>query len=336
MVCGGASVRRVCSSRLVGFGHSVPGRCVENAEIEDRLGLEPGWIERRTGIRTRYWAEPGDTLSGLAARAGEAAIGDAGIAREDIALTLLATSTPDHLLPPSAPLLAHRLGLAKSGAIDLAGACSGFLYALTLADGFVRTQGRPVLVVAANILSRRINPAERASSVLFADAAGAVVLMPSHNAETGLLGVDLASDGSRYDLISIPAGGSSRPFTSDVEAQDCLMTMRDGREMFTQAVRMMTDCARRALAHAELGAADIHHFIPHQANARIFDAVCSDLGIAPGKTVRTIADYGNSSAATIPLSLSLARQAKPFMPGEKLLLTAAGAGLTGGACVFRL
>lgn len=333
MVRGGPPVRRARSSRLAGFGHSVPGRRVENAEIEGNLGLEPGWIERRTGIRARYWAKTGDTLSGLAARAGEAAIEDAGIARDNIALTLLATSTPDHLLPPSAPLLAHHLGLTQSGAIDLAGACSGFLYALTLADGFVRAQGRPVLVVAANILSRRINPAERASSVLFADAAGAVVLTPSDDDAAGLLGVDLASDGSRYDLISIPAGGSNRPFSADMAAQDCLMTMRDGREMFAQAVRMMSDCARRALTRAGLGVADIHRFIPHQANARIFDAVCGDLGIVPEKTVRTIGEYGNSSAATIPLSLSLAHQARPFVPGEKLLLTAAGAGLTGGACV---
>ncbi|CAN7253453.1 beta-ketoacyl-ACP synthase III [Rhizobium sp. LjRoot98] len=333
MVRSGPPVRGARSSRLAGFGHSVPGRCVENAEIEGSLGLEPGWIERRTGIRTRYWAEPSDTLSGLAARAGEAAIEDAGILREDIALTLLATSTPDHLLPPSAPLLAHRLGLVNSGAIDLAGACSGFLYALTLADGFVRAHGRPVLVVAANILSRRINPAERASSVLFADAAGAVVLMPARDEETGLLGVDLAADGSRYDLISIPAGGSNRPFAADVDAQDCLMTMRDGREMFTQAVGMMSGCARRALDDAGIDVTDIHRFIPHQANVRIFDAVCHDLGIALERTVRTIGEYGNSSAATIPLSLSLAHQVAPVLPGEKLLLTAAGAGLTGGACV---
>lgn len=327
-------MRRARSSRLAGFGHSVPGRCVENAEIEARLGLEPGWIERRTGIRSRYWAGPGDTLSALATRAGEAAIGNAGVDRADIALTLLATSTPDHLLPPSAPLLVHHLGLANSGAVDLAGACSGFLYALTLADGFVRTQGRPVLVVAANILSRRINPAERASSVLFADAAGAVVLMPSQDEDTGLLGVDLASDGSRYNLILIPAGGSSRPFAAGMQAEDCLMTMRDGRDMFTQAVRMMSDCARRALDHAGIGAMEIDRFVPHQANARIFDAVCSDLSIAPERTIRTIETYGNSSAATIPLSLSLAHQASPFVSGEKLLLTAAGAGLTGGACVI--
>ena len=160
----GALVIGARASSLVGLGHAVPGRRVLNDEIEARLELEPGWIERRTGIRARHWANETDTLSKLAARAGEAALQDSGIARSEIALTLLATSTPDHLLPPSAPLLAHHLGLVNSGAIDLAGACSGFLYALTLADGFVRSQGRPVLVVAANILSRRINPAERASA----------------------------------------------------------------------------------------------------------------------------------------------------------------------------
>ena len=327
-------MRRIRSSRLAGFGHSVPGRHVENAEIEERLGLEPGWIERRTGIRSRHWAGPGDTLCALAARAGEAAIGNAGVARADIALTLLATSTPDHLLPPSAPLLAYHLGLANSGAVDLAGACSGFLYALTLADGFVRTQGRPVLVVAANILSRRINPAERASSVLFADAAGAVVLVPSQDEDTGLLGVDLASDGSRYDLISIPAGGSNRSISEDISAEEYLLTIRDGREIFAQAVEMMSACSSRALANAGFLATGVSRFVPHQANARIFDTVCSRLDIPAERTVRTIAEYGNSSAATIPLSLSLANQASVFESGEKLLLCAAGAGMTGGACLI--
>ena len=323
------------SSRMAGFGHAVPSRCVDNAEIETSLGLEAGWIERRTGIRTRYWAQEGDTLSGLAARAGRMALEDAEIGSDDIALTLLATSTPDHLLPPSAPLLAHRLGLARSGAIDLAGACSGFLYALTLADGFVRAHGRAVLIVAANILSRRINPAERASAVLFADAAGAVVLKPCREAQRRLLSADLVADGDGYDLIQIAAGGSSQPFSADTSTEEVLMTMRDGREVFSRAVALMTETSQRVLLEAGMTATDIDRFVPHQANARMFDAVCGNLGIDRQKTVRTIESFGNSSAATIPLSLSVTNAERPFRQGENLLLTAAGAGMTGGAVVYR-
>ncbi|MCA1371082.1 beta-ketoacyl-ACP synthase III [Bradyrhizobium sp. BRP14] len=325
---------QIRSSRLAGFGHAVPARRVDNAEIETRLGLEAGWIERRTGIRTRHWADEEDTLSGLAAEAGRMALEDAGIHRNEIALTLLATSTPDHLLPPSAPLLACRLGLGRSGAIDLAGACSGFLYALTLADGFVRAQSRTVLVVAANILSRRINPAERASAVLFADAAGAVVLAPCPDPKRGLISADLVSDGSGYDLIHIPAGGSNRPFASGTPAKDFLMTTRDGREVFSRAVALMTRTSERVLQQAGIAVAEIDRFVPHQANARMFDVVCSNLAIDPGKTVRTIETFGNSSAATIPLSLSVANQRKTFADGETLLLTAAGAGLAGGAGII--
>jgi 3-oxoacyl-[acyl-carrier-protein] synthase-3 len=319
---------------MVGFGHAVPGRCVQNAEIEVALGLENGWIQRRTGIRSRYWANEADTLSGLAADAGRMALDNSGVAPGDIALTLLATSTPDHLLPPSAPLLAHRLGLARSGAIDLAGACAGFLYALALADAFVRQHGRSVLVVAANILSRRINPSERATAVLFADAAGAVVLSPTDEPEAGLRAVELASDGSGYDLITIPAGGSSRPFTREIDASDVLMSMKDGKEVFSRAVAVMTDCSRVALTRAGLTASQLDRFIPHQANTRIFDAVCNDLGIDPSRTSRTIEMFGNSSAATIALSLSVANAAKPFVRGERLLLAAAGAGMIGGACLW--
>lgn len=324
------------SSCLAGFGHYVPETRILNSEIEKRLDLNEGWIERRTGIRERRWAAPGQKLTDLAEKAGAAALEDADISPDEIGLTLLATSTPDHLLPPSAPLLAHRLGLGNSGAIDLAGACSGFLYALTLADGFVRIHNKPALVVAANILSRRINWAERASTVLFADAAGSVVLVPCAAAGTGILGADLIADGSRYDLISIPAGGSCSPFGPETDPQHLLMTMRDGQEMFTQAVRIMTQCAQAAMKLAGLTSADIARFIPHQANARIFDAVGEKLGIEPGKIIRTIEEFGNSSAATIPLTLSLANRVRPFMPGERLLLTAAGAGLTGGAVVLGL
>lgn len=320
---------------MAGFGHAVPARCVGNDEIEARLGLESGWIERRTGILRRYWAEEGDTLSGLAAEAGRMALEDAKIDPDDIALTLLATSTPDHLLPPSAPLLALRLGLSRSGGIDLAGACSGFLYALTLADGFVRTHGRAVLIVAANILSRRINPLERASAVLFADAAGAVVLTPCREGQRGLLSADLRSDGSGYDLIRIAAGGSSQPFSADSPAEDTLMAMRDGREVFSRAVALMTRTSQQVLQQAGVPAANIGRFVPHQANARMFDAVCGNLAIDRQKTVRTVESFGNSSAATIPLSLSVTNAERPLAGGETLLLTAAGAGMTGGAVVYR-
>ncbi len=319
---------------MAGFGHCVPENRVENAEIEARLGLESGWIERRTGIRARRWVVPGETLTDLAAKAGTAALNDSGIARSDVALTLLATSTPDQLLPPSAPLVAHRIGLPNSGAVDLAGACSGFLYALTLADSFVRTHGKAVLVIAANILSRRINLAEYASAILFADAAGAIVLVPSNDPNLGILGVDLISNGSYYDLIAIPAGGSRRPFVPGMDPRELLMTMSDGKAVFTHAVNMMTQCSTRALERSKLTPAQIHRFVPHQANARIFDAVSERIGLANNRTVRTIEEFGNSSAATIPLSLSLANRERPFDLGERLLLTAAGAGLTGGAVVL--
>ncbi|WP_432761558.1 beta-ketoacyl-ACP synthase III [Rhizobium calliandrae] len=322
------------SSRLAGFGHAVPSRIVHNTEIESRLDLEAGWIERRTGIRSRHWASEGDTLSGLAAEAGKMALEDAGIAPGEIAMTLLATSTPDHLLPPSAPLLAHKLCLNNSGAIDLAGACSGFLYALTLADGFVRAHGRSVLVVAANILSRRINPSERASAVLFADGAGAVVLTPCRNEQSGLRAAVLAADGSGYDLITIPSGGSSQPFSPDTPADQVLMTMPDGREVFSRAVDLMTRTARQAMDEAILTNCAIDRFVPHQANIRLCDAVRHNLGLEERKVVSTIAEFGNSSAATIPLSLSVENRRRPFKSAEHLLMAAAGAGLSGGAVIF--
>ncbi|MBB6466459.1 3-oxoacyl-[acyl-carrier-protein] synthase-3 [Aminobacter lissarensis] len=322
------------TARIAGFGHHVPGRKVENVEIEASLGLDAGWIEGRTGIRSRFWAEPQDTLSGLAAKAGEMALEAAGIDRKDVGLLLLATSTPDHLLPPSAPLVAHKLGLDRAGGVDLAGACAGFIYALTFADGFVRLHDKPAVVIAANILSRRVNPAERASAVLFADAAGAVVLKPSDDPGHGILGASVDADGAGYGLIQIPAGGSNRPFSDELDIAETRMTIADGRAVFAKAVEMMSRCSTEALAAAGLDISDISRFVPHQANARIFNAVGKSLGISDDRIVKTIADYGNSSAATIPLSLSLADRADPFQRGEKLLLSAAGAGMTGGALVI--
>ncbi len=320
-------------TRLLGLGHSAPARIVTSAEIEADLGLEPGWIERRTGIRERRWAGPQETLSGMAAEAGAMALREARLGGGDIGLTVLATSTPDHLLPPSAPRVAQILGLHRSGAVDMAGACAGFLYAYVMAESFVRTTGQNVLVIGANLLSRRINPAERGSSVIFADGAGAVVIGPG---EGGARGVSLAADGTGYELVHVPAGGSSRPFAPDLPIEDTRMTLTDGRALFLGAVRLMSECAEAALIQAGMPASAVDRFVPHQANARLMDAVARNLGIAPAHVVNSIETFGNSSAATIPLSLSLSHQARPLREGEIVLMSAAGGGLTAGACVLKV
>lgn len=319
---------------ILALGHYAPHRRVLNAELEARLKLDPGWIEVRTGIRERRWVAEGKTLTDIATFAGELALERANVDRASVALTILATSTPDHLLPPSAPLLTHRLKLPKSGAIDMAGACAGFIYALTLAEAFVKAQQVPVLVVAANILSRRINFEDRGSAILFADAAGAVLLGPTDRPDTGLLGSSLASDGAGYDLIKIEAGGSKKPFAAGLCPSETLMKITDGRAVFAKAVDMMVGTARAALASARLTVDDMHYFVPHQANTRVIEATRRQLGVSETRVLSTVATHGNSSAASIPFSLSLLTDGAPPKPGDRILMTAAGAGLTGGAIVF--
>ena len=321
-------------STLLSLGHYVPERRVLNAELEARMGLEAGWIEARTGIKERRFAAEGEALTDLAVKAGAMALERSGLPLSRIAMVLLATSTPDHLLPPSAPLVAHRLGLPDAGGIDLLGACSGFLYAFTLAESFARTHGKAVLVIAANVLSRRIDFTDPASASLFADAAGAVLVAPCDRKGTGILGVHLASSGGDYDLIQIPAGGSRQPFTAETELADTKMKIRDGKAVFTKAVDMMASSAERALGDGGLSIGDIDHWIAHQANVRIVGAVQRRLGLADDKVMSSYALYANSSAATIPLTLSLGASERTFHPGERLLLTAAGAGLMGGALVY--
>jgi 3-oxoacyl-[acyl-carrier-protein] synthase III len=320
---------------IIGHGYYAPERIVPNSEIEARLGLDAGWIKRRTGIEARRYAADGEALSDIAVKAGDMALTRSGLSRDAVGLLLLATSTPDHLLPPSAPLVSHRLGLPNAGAIDMTGACAGFLYALTLADSFVRTHGAPVLVIAANILSRRINESDRGSSVLFADAAGAVLLAPSERNDAGIVGAQLAAKGQHYDLIKIPGGGSRMPFSEIRDPNDVLMIMNDGKAVYAGAVALMTDCAEKALSKAGLGAGNVDHLIPHQANARMMSTIAHQLDIPAGRLRSTVENFGNSSAATIPFTLSSTANARPYKQGDIVLMTAAGAGLIGGAAVFR-
>src|SRR3569623_1619924 len=290
----------VRSTRIAGLGHYVPERRIENSVIERELGLADGWIARRTGIRARRWAAPDQAVTDMAVEAASSAMARAGIDPGEIGLVLLATSTPDHLLPPSAPLLAHRLGLT-CGALDLTGACSGFVYAL-----------------------------------LFAEAAGAIVLAPAARENAGILGPSVRADGSFYDMISIEAGGTRNPDLGTARPDDRTIRIKDGKIVFERADKMMTLCSAQALEQAGIQASQIDHFIPHQANARIFDLVAENLKLDPNRTLRSIEEFGNSSAATIPLTLSLANEQSIFADWQLLLMAAVGAGFAGGAIVFRV
>lgn len=320
--------------RVAGTGSFLPETHIGNAEIESRLGLDPGWIERRTGILSRPIAAKELATSDLALEAGVRALHTADMAAEEVGLLLLATSTPDHPLPPTAPLVAYRLGLAHAGAIDLAGACSGFLYALVLGSGYGQAMRKPVLVIAANVLSRRVNPRDPATVALFGDGAGAVVLVPAD--EPHVEGFYLGSDGSTYDSICIPAGGTREPISAAaIEDNRHLMAIHRTAPLFRNASHQMAEAGKRALLMANLTVQEIDWWIPHQANLRLIRETGTLLGIPAERTVVVIDRSGNSSAATIPIALADAVAGNQIQRGQRLLLTAVGAGMTNAGIVLR-
>lgn len=328
------SVDRMGGMKIAATGAAVPSSGTSNAELEKRFALEEGWIARRTGIHFRPIAKPEQAVSDLAIAAAQQAIASAGIDSTEIGLLLLATSTSDHLLPPTAPLVAHKLGLGHAGAIDLAGACSGFLYALVMAYSTGTAMGKPVLVIGANLLSRRVSGEDRDTSVLFGDGAGAVLLIPDMS--SSLEGFFLGSDGSQYESIMIPAGGSREPLTAEnLAAGRNRITMLRGRGLYRHAIRMMADAGVRAMQHADVSIGDIDWWIPHQANLRLIEETGEMLGIDRARTVFTADRFGNSSAATIPMALDDAIRAGKIKRGQRLLLTSVGAGMISAAAVLR-
>jgi 3-oxoacyl-[acyl-carrier-protein] synthase-3 len=323
-------------TRIAAVGHALPERVVTSAELEDRLGLESGWIERRTGIRERRYAAPDEATSDLAVRAAADALGRAGGLSAPVGLLLLATSTPDHPLPPTAPLVAHRLGLTRCGALDVTSACTGFLAALALGHSYCRVQGCSVLVVGANVLSRRVNPADPATAALFADGAGAMVLEPAGAAPDAVLSLHMDSDGAGYDQILIPAGGSRTPLSPEaVESGAHLMQMARGPDLYRAAVHAMVRSGLAALERAGLAAAEADWWVPHQASARIIRDAGERLGIGPERTISVVETVGNTSAASIPLALAMASRDGRVRPGQRLLLTAVGAGTSEAGAVVR-
>lgn len=301
---------------LAGLGTALPELTVFNQEIGERLGVPQDWIVQRTGIRSRIRCGPGTTTADLAVGAGAAALESSG--ERSVDAVVVATATPDHLMPATAPVVAARLGLAGVAAFDVAAACTGLLYALQVAQGFIRTDAaRRVLVIAADRLSHVTDPDDPATASLFGDGAAAFVVRRGEAGEPGAFGpVVLGSDGRHADALVVPHGQ--------------VMQMR-GREVFQHAVTRLVEVSTQAASAAGWSLRDVERFVPHQANARITAAVAQRLGVDRHRVLESIEHLGNTSGASIALTLAHAAAHDRLRAGQRVLLAAFGAGLTWGA-----
>jgi 3-oxoacyl-[acyl-carrier-protein] synthase-3 len=335
------SVRPVPVATIAGTGRYVPSRRLTNAELEKTMDTSDEWIVERTGIRERRVAGPAEATASMAVEAARVALADAGMVESDIDLCLVATCTPDQIIPSSAAFVSDALGL-RCGAFDINAACSGFVYGLVTASAMVGSAGcRAILVVGSETISRYVDLSDRGTGMLFGDGAGAVVVVPAGQgragsaARPGLLSWDLGCDGSAAGILSVTAGGSRLPTSAATVAANQHVVRMDGREVYRRAVRAVVDSATVTLAKAGVSADDIDLFIPHQANARIVDAVLPRLGISPERTFMNIEDYGNTSAASIPIALAEAVIAGRVKDGDLVLMIGFGAGMTWASALVR-
>ncbi|MCA9229835.1 MAG: ketoacyl-ACP synthase III [Planctomycetales bacterium] len=326
-------LRKLMGVQIVGTGSFVPDNVVANKDLES-LGCDSDWIVQRTGIRERRHAPAGMSTSDMAVVAAERALKESGVDRDEIDLLLLATLSPDRLMPATATTVQHQLGLS-CGAMDLSAACSGFVYALVTAMQFVATGGcRRALVIGSDANSRVINPNDKKTYPLFGDAAGAVVLAPGSQ-EQGALAYTLGSDGSGTDLLGRIVGGSSKPFDPAAGNDGEWLVSMDGRAVFKWAVRLVEQCSQDVIRAADLSLDQVDWWFLHQANVRILDAAVDSLGIDRDKVVVHLDRYGNTSAGSIPLALDEMLQAGKINRGQLLLMSGFGAGLTWGTTVWR-
>ena len=314
-----------------GVGHYLPDRVVENAEFEDSVETTDEWIRSRSGIERRHFAAPGETTSQLATHAARAALADAGIAVDDVDALIVATSTPDFTFPSAATMVQAALGMRHGYAFDIQAVCAGFVYALANANALIASgQATRVLVIGAETFSRILDWSDRSTCVLFGDGAGAVLLEARDGngttADRGILATDLHSDGSYRDLLYVD-GGVSTGTTGVLRMQ--------GKEVFRHAVEKLAETADAALASVGLGAGDVDWVVPHQANIRIIQSTAKKLGIGMDRVVVTVQDHGNTSAASIPLALSVARARGQIAPGDLVVTEAIGGGLAWGSVVLR-
>ncbi len=318
-----------------GTGSALPERVLTNVELEKMVDTSDEWIRTRTGIRERHIARDDEYMSLFATRAAVAALESARLAASQVDLIICATVTPDMPIPATACIVQDRLGATGAAAFDLAAGCSGFIYALAVAERFVATGDyRAVLVIGAELLSKFTDWRDRTTCVLFGDGAGAVVLTPGE-APYGVLASSMHADGSMADFIYVPAGGTREPASERTVAERRHFIRMRGNETFKMAVRSMEETSRAVLEKAGLKPQDVNLFIPHQANRRIIDAVGSRLGLREEQVYINIERVGNTSAASIPVALDETARQGRLRKGDNLLFAAFGTGLTWGAAVCK-
>jgi 3-oxoacyl-[acyl-carrier-protein] synthase-3 len=320
--------------KIVGVGHYAPAHVVTNHDLEAWLDTTDEWITTRTGMKRRHWTSDSEGTSDLASAAGEAALVHAGLQASDVDCFIVATVTPDYYFPATACLVATRLGVREKPAFDIAIACSGFIYGLTVASGLIRSGVyRRVMLIGAESLSKILDKGDRSTAILFGDGAGAVILERSE--ENSFLASDLGADGSRPELLYAHGSGFREPLDhAALDAKVHLIHMQ-GRETFKLAVNKMVESTGSVLSKANLTKADISFLIPHQANKRIIDATARYLGLPDDKVVINISEYGNTSAASIPMALSETVRTGRVKPGDLIVFVAFGGGLSWGAVAWR-
>ena len=320
--------------KIVGVGHYAPPRIVTNHDLEAWLDTSDEWITTRTGMKRRHWASDEEGTSDLASAAASAALVHAGLTAPDIDCFIVATVTPDYYFPATACLVASRLGVAEKAAFDIAIACSGFIYGLTVASGLIRSGVyRRIMLIGAETLSKILDKEDRSTAILFGDGAGAVILEQSN--EDSFLAADLGADGSRPELLYAHGSGFRKPIDhAALDAKVQLIHMQ-GPETFKLAVTKMVESTDSVLAKANLRKSDVTFLIPHQANRRIIDAMARYLDLPEKKVIVNISEYGNTSAASIPLALSETVRAGLLKADDLIVFVAFGGGLSWGAVAWR-
>lgn len=319
---------------IAGTGSYAPARVLTNADLERMVATSDEWIRERTGIHERRIAAAGEACSDLAVQAGKRALIAAGLEATELDMILVATCTGDYPLPATACLVQHQLGATKAAACDLSAACCGFVYALSVADAYIKSGMRHVLVIGSEVMSAITDWTDRNTCVLFGDGAGAVVVSASEG-ERGILSTHLRSDGALCELIMVPGGGSRTPPSEKVITERLQYIKMKGNETFKVAVRTLEEIARTTLSTNGFRVEDLDLYVPHQANVRILKAVIERLGLPIEKVMLNVDRYGNTSAASIPIALDEAVRERRIAKGSLVMLGAFGAGLTWASAMIR-